>query len=213
LAAEAGLGGFLLELRAVGHRDPRLMAAIERAHRPDFLPAALRELAWRNISLPLDCGQETGTPRQIVRVAAEVALRQPSRLLEIGTGSGWQTALLSGLAGEVVSVERFATLADAAKEALRGSGFRRVEVIAGDGANHAGAGGLFDMVVLNASVVDVPGGLIDALAPRGLLIAPRRYADGVVRLEAMERQGDGWTTRDLGHAVFPPLVAARARAL
>lgn len=211
--AEAGLGPFLLALRAAGFGDNRLMAAVERAPRPDFVPAAFRELAWRNISLPLPCGQETGPPLQAVRVAAEVAERRPDRLLEVGTGSGWQTALLAGLVERVRSVERFRTLAEAAGRRLAGHGHARVMVRTGNGLDPDPEGGPFDMIVLNGSLAEAPAALLGQLASGGALLLPRRHTDGRTVIELVERRGEGWSSRAVGETVTGPLVPSAARAL
>jgi protein-L-isoaspartate(D-aspartate) O-methyltransferase len=212
LADDAGLGGFLLSLRAAGFRDPALAAAIEATPRAAFLPEDLKAHAWRHISLPLPHGQETGAPRQVVRVVSEIAARTPRSVLEIGTGSGWQAGLLARLVPAVTTLERDLRLSDAARLALSAAGVSNVNAVHGNGFDVPPGEDLFDVIVLNGTVAEIPGALLDRVAPTGCVLVPRKLNGHPVRLELIERRGDSYVTADLGTVTFPPLVAGLAGA-
>jgi protein-L-isoaspartate(D-aspartate) O-methyltransferase len=210
-----GLARFLLRMRTGGHVDPRLMAAFEQAPRDRFVPKTLRGEAWRAISLPLDCGQEMGPPARAIRVAAYAAALKPKTIYEVGTGSGWQTAILAGLCQRIVTVERFRTLADAARLKLARHA-SNAEVRHGDGLEGDPAGGGFDLVVLNGSVEEWPGPVLAQLLPRGLLIGARGTPGGETAWMTVERGGAGFQQRSFGDGItdpIGPLQKGRARAL
>lgn len=171
---DEALGQFLLTLRTRGLRTPRLLEAVERAPRTEFVASEHIGFAYHDISLPLPCGQETGRPIAVVEAVQALALKSSHNVLEIGTGSGWQTALIGGLAGAVVSVERWLSLAEDADAHLRRQGFDTAVVVHGDGMGGLPEAAPFDRIILNASLDSVPGHLFDQLADDGFIIAPLR---------------------------------------
>jgi protein-L-isoaspartate(D-aspartate) O-methyltransferase len=177
---DEALGQFLITLRARGFRAQRLMEAIERAPRTEFVRSEHVGFAYHDMSLPLPFGQETGRPLAIVGAVAALELEPHHAVLEVGTGSGWQTALITGLAKAVASVERWRALADAADQRLQRLGFANAVVAHGDGHDGLSAAAPFDRVIINGVVTGVPQQLAGQLREAGVVIAPVAGSDGVI---------------------------------
>jgi protein-L-isoaspartate(D-aspartate) O-methyltransferase len=160
----------LLAVRRAGVRDISVMRAIEAVAREDFVPYRYRDLANRNISLPLGCGQTMSRPAGMARRIEALHVGRGHRVLEIGTGSGYGTAILGRLAKEVVSLERFATLAIEAARRLEGLGVDNVRVIQADGLSPDPELGVFDRILLQAALAAPPKDLLSRLAPDGTLV-------------------------------------------
>jgi protein-L-isoaspartate(D-aspartate) O-methyltransferase len=171
-ASDEVLGRFILSLRTRGVRDQRLLTAIESVPRSHFLPLAYGGLLWEDISLPLPFGQETGRLSAKIDVLHALDIRPDHQVLEIGTGSGWQTGLLAHLCGAVASVERWGFLAHEASLRLRELGMRNAIVLHGDGESGLPAAAPFDRIVINAAVASVPASLVEQMADQALLVAP-----------------------------------------
>src|SRR5262249_45726649 len=127
------IAALLVELRSQGIRDERVLAAIARVPRERFVPAASREQAWANVALPIGAGQTISQPYIVALMTTALGLSGQERVLEIGTGSGYQAAILAELASEVVTVERYASLATAAEALLAELGYGNLRVVVGDG--------------------------------------------------------------------------------
>jgi protein-L-isoaspartate(D-aspartate) O-methyltransferase len=160
------------ELRwAVG--DDRVLAAIATIPRARFVPAALRDRAYENTALPIDCEQTISQPLVVARMLELLRLSSSDHVLDIGTGSGYHAALLAVLARDVVSIERHATLSRQAGATLAALGIGNVRLIVGDGSVGAAELGPFDAINVAAAVAGtVPESLIEQLAPGGRLVAP-----------------------------------------
>jgi len=154
-------------------QDPRVLAAIASVPRHRFVPPALRDRAYDNTALPIDCEQTISQPLVVARMLELLELRGPERVLDVGTGSGYHAALLAVLATEVVSIERHGTLSRQAGLVLAGLGIDNVRLIVGDGSAGAAELGPFDAINVAAAVVrSVPDALVEQLAPGGRLVAP-----------------------------------------
>jgi protein-L-isoaspartate(D-aspartate) O-methyltransferase len=169
---DQALGEFIIALRTRGYRGSRLLEAVERAPRTEFVAPEHVGFAYRDISLPLPCGQETGRPLAVVEAVAALELEPAHRVLEVGTGSGWQTALIATLSAAVASVERWRPLAEAADARMQRLGFRNVVVAAEDGEGGLPDAAPFDRIILNAALADIPRMIVSQLAEGGMLIAP-----------------------------------------
>jgi protein-L-isoaspartate(D-aspartate) O-methyltransferase len=156
--------------RNAGVRDERVLAAIAALPRSDFVPAEYVASADVDAPIPIPHGQVTTQPSLVARMVEALALEGDERVLEIGTGYGWQTALLARLAREVFSVERFADLADAARAAL--ANVENVHVILGDGSAGLPEHAPFDAILVAAAYPTVPAPLAVQLAERGRLVQP-----------------------------------------
>ncbi len=169
---------FLLDLRARGFRDLGLLRAMERAPRALFLPQRYEDLAWRDLALPIPCG-ETATPPFTVAAMIEALRLEPShRVLEIGVGTGYSTALLAQCAREVVALERAEPLAAEAAARLNTLGHDNVEVAWADGLAPISGLGAFDRILVNALVDPSTGFLTGLLKPVGILVAAARREGG-----------------------------------
>lgn len=193
-------------LRARGIRDLAVLKAFAETPRHLFVPAAVRHRAYEDTALPIGNGQTISQPFTQARYLEALRLRGVERVLEIGTGSGYQTALLGAIAGTVFSVERVESLARAAQAALREAGVTNVSVLLGDGTLGWSAYAPYDAILVAAGGPDVPPPLVEQLASGGRLLIPLGERGAQV-LTLVER-GPGAELRHtpLGMARFVPLV-------
>lgn len=184
----------VLAARAAGVTDARLLEAIRTVPRAGFVPAAEAGSAYWDIPVPLPCGQVTTQPSLVAMMVAALGPTGGERVLEIGTGYGWQTALLARLAGHVVSVERRPELAVEARRRLAAQGFGAVEVVLGDGTLGAPEGAPYDAVMVCAAFPRVPEPLVAQLRVGGRLVQPVGPG-GQERVELYERLPEGLERR------------------
>lgn len=206
---DEALGQFLIALRARGFRAPLLMEAIERAPRAAFVRPEHVGFAYQDISLPLPFGQETGRPLAIATAVAALELEPHHTVLEVGTGSGWQTALLAGLSRAVASIERWRVLADAADQRLNRLGIGNAVVAHGDGVEGLCAAAPFDRIILNAAVPFLPKVLAGQLKDTGVIVAPVVGPDGTILSRFRPSQGD-FQIEGLGPVAASPMVPGLA---
>ncbi len=160
----------LLAVRRAGVRDISVMRAFEAVPREEFVPYRYRDLANRNISLPLGCGQTMSRPSDLARRIEALRVGRGHRLLEVGPGSGYGTAILARLGREVVSLERYGTLAIEAARRLEGLGVVNARVVQADGLSPDPGLGAFDRILLQAALPAAPADLVRRLAPGGALV-------------------------------------------
>jgi protein-L-isoaspartate(D-aspartate) O-methyltransferase len=196
----------LLSLRAKGFRDLTLLRAMETAPRENFVGPGQIELALRDIALPLPCGQTIEKPSDMALALAALAVEPHMRVLEVGTGSGWSAAVLSGLAESVVSLECFGGLARAARERLERLDIKNVAVIWADGHDVPSALGLFDRIIVHAAFEAPPPHLLGALGEGGALVAARAEGDRTERRLHRRLPGDRIETTPLGPCRAQPLL-------
>src|SRR6476661_4986841 len=175
LGAEARIV-FLLALRAKGLRDTRVLSAFETVPRSRFVPQRFIDLAMTDVSLPIACGQSTLAPSVMAEMIIALDVRPEHRVLEVGTGSGYGAAILGKLAGEVVSVERYRSLAIEAQGRLDALGVGNVIVRHADGRKGWDAGAPYDRILIHAAVTEAPPALVAQLAPTGRIVAVERSA-------------------------------------
>jgi protein-L-isoaspartate(D-aspartate) O-methyltransferase len=159
-------------VRATGVRDRRVLEAIAAIPRARFVPADCLDRAYADEPIPIPHGQVTTQPSLVARMLEALALEGTERVLEVGTGYGFQTALLARLATKVVSIERFADVAQGARVNLERQGARNAEVLVGDGTEGVPAWAPFDAIVVSAAFTSVPQPLCDQLAVGGRLVQP-----------------------------------------
>ncbi|MBA3350658.1 MAG: protein-L-isoaspartate(D-aspartate) O-methyltransferase [Actinobacteria bacterium] len=191
-----------------GTTDPRVIEAFRLVARRDFVPPALKHLAYGDRPVGLPQSQTTSQPSLIARMLEAAAPAATDRALEVGTGYGYQTALLAHLVAEVVSIERRRELVDAATENLRRAGVAGAEVRHGDGFAGAADRGPYDVIVVSAAASRVPEALVDQLAEGGRLVIPVRDRDGSTDnvMSIMKRDGVPQPGRLITPARFVPLV-------
>jgi protein-L-isoaspartate(D-aspartate) O-methyltransferase len=193
-SAAEDLATFMMMLRARGIQDLNLLRAVETVPREIFVPHRFADLARRPVALPLRCGQTLPEPWLAARMIEALALAPHHRVLEIGTGSGYAAALLARLAREVLSIERFKTLAIEAEERLLQLAITNAAVVFGDGLAISPSTGPFDRIIVQGVLAEVPENLLAALGGEGVLVAarpdpaaPRRQQ--VVRITRNEAAG------------------------
>jgi protein-L-isoaspartate(D-aspartate) O-methyltransferase len=158
--------------RVFGVRDARVLAAIGETPRAPFVPPAIEDRAYEDAPLPIGHGQVTTQPSLVAAMVEALGLAGGETVLEVGTGLGWQTALLARLARTVWSVERFPDLAEAARDHLARHGVRNVTVVVGDGSLGLPEHAPFDAVLVAAAFTSVPEPLAGQLADGGRLVQP-----------------------------------------
>jgi len=165
-------GAELAQLMAVrGIRDHKVLAALAAVPRELFVPEQLRRNAYADRALPIGAGQTISQPFMVATMLEALQL-DGGRVLEVGTGSGYQAALLAELADEVVTIERVTELAEEARRTLESAGYERVDIRVGDGTLGVPERAPFDGIVVAAAAPAVPGPLYDQLAPGGRLVVP-----------------------------------------
>ncbi len=192
-------------LRGRGVSDLHVLRAIAEVPRHLFVPEALRAQAYEDAALPIGKAQTISAPSTHARILQSLRLRGTEKVLEVGTGSGYQTALLAMCAGQVFSVERVATLAAQARAALTAAGVRNASVLLGDGSLGWRAYAPYDAIVVAAASPAVPGPLVEQLAPGGRIIVPIG-AQGRQQLTLLTIGEDGALHEaPLADATFVPL--------
>jgi len=204
---------FQLTLRRRGISDRAVLRAMEEVPREAFVEPADRADAYLDSALSIACGQTISQPFVVAYMTEQLQLQKHHRVLEIGTGSGYQAAILSRLCGQVLTVERYRTLADSARERLAKLGYDNVEVMLGDGFDVPASSGTFDRIMITAAMEQVPEALTARLEPGGILIGPVGPHRGVQTLVRVTRTDDRFDQRELVDVRFVPALPGIAREL
>ncbi len=196
-------------LRARGITAERVHAALTAVPRECFVPPELYERAYENSALPIAAGQTISQPLMVAAMTQELALDGDESVLEIGTGSGYQTALLAELARNVTTVERVPQLAASARDLLESLGYRNIEFHVGDGSLGWPPGASYDAMIVTAGAPDFPAPLYNQLAVGGRLVIPvGTESDQVLRV--VTKTADGPQVRDAGGCRFVRLIGDAA---
>jgi len=188
-----------------GIHDPRVLVAMREVPRHLFVPEQDRGLAYEDMPLPIGRGQTISQPYVVALMTELLQLNGREKVLEVGTGSGYQAALLSLLARQVFSMERHETLSQLARETLRHLGYRNVTVLVGDGSCGLPQQAPFDAILVTASPPSVPPPLLEQLSPGGRLVLPTGPTGGQ-RLELWTRRETRWDEEDVLPVAFVPLI-------
>ena len=203
----------VLGLRSQGISDPAVLNAIERTPRDLFTPDLFQERAWEDSALPIACGQTISQPYIVAKMTQALQVEPRARVLEIGTGSGYQTAVLARIARLVYTVERYRTLLAEAEGRFKALGLLNIVTRFGDGAEGWREQAPFDRILVTAAAPDEPKELLAQLKPSGVLVAPV----GKGPVQSLKRYvGDGsggFTAETLGDVRFVPLLEGTAREL
>jgi protein-L-isoaspartate(D-aspartate) O-methyltransferase len=209
----------LLAVRRAGVRDISVMRAIEAVPREAFAPHRFRDLANRNLSLPLACGQTMSRPADLARRIEALRIGRGHRVLEIGTGSAYGTAIMARLGKEVLTLERFETLTIEAAHRLAALSVSNATALHADGFAPPQTLGEFDRILVQCALDEPPMTLLQLLAPGGVLVYVKREtttdtARPVSRLVKVERSEEGdWRETDLGAHLLEPATPGVAKVL
>ena len=201
----------LMELRRFGIGDARVLGAIENAPREKFVPSAFADQAYENLALPIGQGQTVSQPYVVALMTEKLELGERHNVLEIGTGSGYQTAVLARLCRRVFSVERHRELLRNAERRFGELRLRNIVCRFGDGTKGWPEQLPYDRVIVTAAAAEVPATLIEGLAPGGVLVAPVGDDHRDQQLVRIRRHEHGFSTENLGLVRFVPLVAGLPR--
>src|SRR5205085_10945235 len=183
---------FQLTLRRRGINDQAGLRTMEEIPRESFVEAADRSDAYRDSALGIACGQTISQPFVVAYMTEQLQLQKHHRVLEIGTGSGYQAAILSRLCKHVLTIERYRTLADSARARLEKLGCDNIEVLLGDGFALPPGGGDFDRIIVTAAMEQTPEPLLARLEPEGVLLAPVGPHQGVQTLVRISKTKGGF---------------------
>lgn len=209
---DTALAQFIMALRARGLRSKDLLIAFEKTPRGAFVQNANPKLVYAPHALPLPCGAEATSPLVIAQILGALDLKPGTTVLEIGTGSGFQAAVMANLGCKVTTVERFHTLHASAARVMKRLGVVNVRLDYGDGVDGIESDAPFDRIILNAAVREVPDALVEQIAPGGTIIAPIMLGKSQ-RLYAFDDAGDNFRQRDLGPCAFQHLGQGRSLIL
>jgi protein-L-isoaspartate(D-aspartate) O-methyltransferase len=205
---------FLLTLRRRGIADKAVLRAMDEVPRERFVDANFVESAYADQALPIDCGQTISQPYVVAYMTEQLGVQPHHRVLEIGTGSGYQTAVLSRLAREVVSIERYRTLADRARDRLKSLCYDNVDVVSGDGFVGVPCGAPYDRIIVTAAAERLPETLLDQLADNGgVMILPLGAQDGSQHLIKLTKLQTETRRENLIPVRFVPMLPGQAQEL
>lgn len=199
----------LNELRAQGITDPEVLAAIKKVPREKFVVLQHQQHAYKNTALPIECEQTISQPYIVATMTQQLLLPpRPHKVLEIGTGSGYQAAILATLVDEVYTIERIPTLAENAKKVLTELEFNNIHFKCGDGSKGWTEFAPFDAIMVTAAAESIPTELLKQLSPHeGKLLIPVGSQKKVQKLTLITREGDNYREQPLESVIFVPLIA------
>ena len=204
---------FLLQLRQRGITNAAVLRAMDEVPREHFVGNDLLDLAYADQALPIACGQTISQPYVVAYMTEKLDVQPQHRVLEIGTGSGYQAAVLSRLAREVFTVERYRTLAEVARMRFETLGFRNVTVVVGDGEKGLAEQAPFDRILVTAAAEQVPPALVEQLAPDGVMVIPVGRHEGIQHITRLTKRTEGLEQEELIAVRFVPLLPGKAREL
>ena len=197
----------ILDLRRGGIADRRVLSAMERVPREAFVPEPLRHQAYENVALPIGHQQTISQPLVVGRMTQALAIGERHKVLEVGTGSGYQAAVLSYLCRRLYTVERHRPLLRDAEERFRELRISNVTTRYGDGSQGWPEQAPFDRIMVTAAADAVPEPLVDQLADGGMMVIPLTEGRDVQRLMRLVREGDDIRIEELDQVRFVPLVS------
>jgi len=204
---------FLLTLRQRGIADAAVLRAMDQVPREHFVDNEFNDSAYADQALPIACGQTISQPYVVAYMSEQLNVAPRHRVLEIGTGSGYQAAILSRLAREVVTVERYRTLAETARARLASLGYDNIDVRVGDGFAGVPDKVPYDRIMVTAAAESIPEELLGQLAEGGIMLLPLGPHSRSQQLVKLKKTATGVEREDLIGVRFVPLLPGRAREL
>jgi protein-L-isoaspartate(D-aspartate) O-methyltransferase len=213
LVEREGFAALVLRLRAEGITDLDLLTAVEQTHRSSFVPPEFAQNAYSSRSIPIECGQFMEGADLAVRLLSMLQVKPGHRVLEIGTGSGFATAVLGRLAERVISIERYKTLIASAQRRLERLAIRNVILRQVDGSNGLPGEGTFDRIICTAAYPVMPRFFAEQLVSGGMLLAPIMLDEERCVMVRLTKTGSRFEREDLFEVPFLPLQPKIAQHL
>ena len=204
---------FLLTLRRRGIADQGVLRAMDEVPRERFVEPTFADSAYADQALPIACGQTISQPYVVAYMTEQLKMESQHRVLEVGTGSGYQAAVLSHLAREVVSVERYRTLAEEARARLKALAYENVDIVVGDGFAGVPDRAPYDRIIVTAAAETIPEALLDQLADGGIMILPLGSHDGSQHIIKLTKSVTGIRRENLIPVRFVPMLPGKAQEL
>jgi protein-L-isoaspartate(D-aspartate) O-methyltransferase len=202
---------FVFQLRSRGVTNADVLKAMEITPRTEFLEGIFRERSFEDVPLPISCGQTISQPTVVGLMTQALEVDKRCKVLEVGTGSGYQAAILSRLARRVYTVERHRRLARRARETFQRLGLHNITVVHADGSLGLPEQAPFDRIIVTAAAEDAPKLLLDQLRPGGIMVLPVGQSNAVQTLIRIHKTEEGLVYADLGSVRFVPLVEGVAQ--
>ena len=200
---------FILSIRSKGVVDNNVLKALETVNREQFLKGLFAQRAYEDTPLPIDCGQTISQPSIVGLMTQALRVTNRDKILEIGTGSGYQTAILSKLARRISSVERFKPLYEEARAIFRKLQLNNITSVWGDGSQGVVEQQPFDRIIVTAAAEDPPPTLLNQLKIGGIMVIPVGQSDEIQKLIRVERTENNFKYEDLCDVRFVPLLEGR----
>lgn len=197
---------FLFALRSKGVTDARVLSAVEAVDRAVFMQGLFSERAYEDTPLPISCGQTISQPSIVGIMTQALAVTPRDKVLEVGTGSGYQAAILSQLARRVYTVDRYRRLVQEAQRIFDGLGITNITAMTADGSHGLPEQAPFDRILLTAAAEDPPGPLLAQLRVGGIMVLPVGQSDAVQSLIKVTRLEKGYDYEELRNVRFVPLI-------
>lgn len=204
---------FLLRLRGKGIVAKDLITAFEATPRHGFLPDRWQSVAWTEGMIPIECGEAIEGPDLQAQIIASLAIEPGHRVLEVGTGSGFTAAVLARLAAKVITIERYKTLTEQARQRLEALGLTNVSVRQADGSQGLAAEAPFDRIVVWAAFDSMPRNFAEQLASNGVMIAPIGPEEGLQTLTKLTKIGSRFEREDIGEVRLQPIMKGVAAVI
>jgi protein-L-isoaspartate(D-aspartate) O-methyltransferase len=200
---------FILSIRSKGVVDNNVLRALETVNREQFLKGLFAQRAYEDTPLPIECGQTISQPSVVGLMTQALRITNRDKILEIGTGSGYQTAILSKLARRIYSVERFRPLYEDARAIFRKLQLNNITSVWGDGSQGVVEQQPFDRIIVTAAAEDPPPTLLNQLKIGGIMVIPVGQSDEIQKLIRVERTEKNFKYEDLCDVRFVPLLEGR----
>jgi len=197
---------FLFALRSKGVTDARVLRAMEAVDRGRFVKGIFEDRAYEDMPLPIASGQTISQPSVVGLMTQALDVKPKSKVLEVGTGSGYQAAILAKLARRVYTIDRHRTLVQEARALFDGMGLHNITVIVGDGSYGLPEQAPFDRIIVTAAAEDPPGPLLAQMAIGGIMVLPVGQSDAVQTLIKVTRTAEGYDYQELMPVRFVPLL-------
>ena len=200
---------FILSIRSKGVVDNNVLKALETVNREQFLKGLFAQRAYEDTPLPIECGQTISQPSIVGLMTQALRITDRDKILEIGTGSGYQTAILSKLARRIYSVERFKPLYEEARAIFRKLQLNNITSVWGDGSKGVVEQQPFDRIIVTAAAEDPPPTLLNQLKIGGIMVIPVGQSDEIQKLIRVERTEKNFKYEDLCDVRFVPLLEGK----